>query len=106
MIDAAKKFDAQIGQSPSQPEVESCLLALAAAFRDLIAERNRLRSRVEAQEGELKSVNATNADLRRQITLIAESCKKLATSLVKQLQHIDDAEREAALSHYGAARTR
>jgi hypothetical protein len=102
MIDAAKKLDAQIGQPPSQQELESGLLAAAGAIQDLIAERNRLRSRVEAQEGKLISLKATNEDLRRQITLIGESCKRLATSFVTQLQHIDGAVRQAELSHASA----
>jgi chromosome segregation ATPase len=99
MSDAPAKLDTQSGQPASRQEIESCLLAAADAIRDLIAERNQLRNRVEAQERELVSLNAKNKDLQRQITLIGESWKRLMTPLDII---VDDAMRQAELPHASA----
>ena len=82
MSDAAQT-SAQIGQQDSDQD-ERLALAAAAAIQRLIAERNSLRSRGAAQEREL-------ARLRRNLTLIRDSYRRLTSEFVTQLQRIDSA---------------
>ena len=60
------------------------LLASAGAIQRLIAERNTLRSRVEAQERELTR-------LQRHVTLIHDSYRRLTSEFVTQFQLIESA---------------
>ena len=61
------------------------------AIHCLTAERNQLRSRIEAQETELENLRATNEHLRRQLLLIGDSYLKYAASCASQLQHVAQA---------------
>jgi len=63
MSDPVSDLYAQSGYQPSYVELESALLDGAAAIHCLTAERNQLRSRLEAQEHELLRLRATNDDL-------------------------------------------
>jgi len=78
MSDAAQSPNAQ--QSSDQDE--RLALAAAAAIQRLIAERNVLRSQAATQEREL-------ARLRRNLTLIRDSYRRLTSEFVTQLQHVD-----------------
>ena len=83
MGEAVGKSGAQMSQGPEQ-DIELVLLASAGAIQRLIAERNTLRGRAEAQERELER-------LRRHVTLIHDSYRRLTTEFVTQFQLIDGA---------------
>ena len=84
MGEAAGKSGAETGQHGSKQELELVLLASAGAIQRLIAERNALRSRVDAQERELTL-------LRRHVALIHDSYRRLTTEFMTQFQLIDSA---------------
>jgi hypothetical protein len=84
MNEAAEKPSAQIDQLDSDQDIELLLLASAGAIQRLIAERNSLRSRADAQECELTR-------LRHHVTLIPDSYRRLTTEFVTQFQLIDSA---------------
>jgi hypothetical protein len=65
-------------------DVEIILLAAAGAIQRLIAERNSLRIRTEAQERELMH-------FRRQGTLIHDTYRRLTSEFISQFQLIDNA---------------
>ena len=84
MNEAAEKPSAQIGQLDSDQDIELLLLAQAGAIQRLVVERNALRSRANAQERELTS-------LQRHVNLMQDSYRKLTTEFVTQFQIIDRA---------------
>jgi len=84
MSDAAEKPGAQFGQWDSNQDIELLLLASAGAIQRIIAERNALRSRAQAQERELRR-------LRHQVSLIHDSYRRLTTEYMTQFQLIDSA---------------
>ena len=84
MNEAAEKPSAQIGQLDSDQDIELLLLAQAGAIQRLVVERNTLRSRANAQERELTS-------LQRHVNLMQDSYRKLTTEFVTQFQIIDRA---------------
>ena len=84
MDEAAEKPGAEFGRKGSDQDIELVLLASAGAIQRLIAERNALRSRAEAQEQELSR-------LRRHVALIHDSYRRLTTEFVTQFQLIDNA---------------
>jgi hypothetical protein len=84
MGEAAEKSGAETGQQGSKQELELMLLASAGAIQRLIAERNALRSRADAQERELTL-------LRRNVALIHDSYRRLTTEFMTQFQLIDSA---------------
>jgi len=86
MGEAAEKSGAETGHQGPEREIERILLASAGAIQRLIAERNALRNRAEAQEREL-------AQLRRNVTLIHDSYRRLTTEFMNQFQLIDSAVR-------------
>jgi hypothetical protein len=81
--DAAQERNDQIGRRDFD-EDEQLALAAADAIQRLVAERNVLRSQSDAQAQEL-------THLRRYLTLIRDSYRRLALEFVTQLQHIDSA---------------
>jgi hypothetical protein len=91
MSDAAQRPNAQIGQLDSDRDIERLALAAVDAIQRLIAERRGLRNHAGAQERELMALRATNEELRRQIILICDSYKRLATDFATQLQQVDQA---------------
>ena len=84
MGEAAGKSGAEIRQHAPEHDIELVLLASAGAIQRLIAERNALRTRVEAQEHELNR-------LQRHVTLIHDSYRRLTTEFVTQFQLIESA---------------
>ena len=101
MSDLRNKPGGNMDGLPSYQDLENAVLNGATAIHCLTAERNQLRSKIEAQETELASLRATNEHLRRQLLLIGDSYVKYATSCASQLQHIAQAmqdveERSAA----------
>jgi hypothetical protein len=84
MGEAAEKSGAETGHQRSKQDIELLLLATAGAIQRLIAERNALRSRAEAQEREL-------ALLQRNVALIHDSYRRLTTEFMTQFQLIDSA---------------
>ena len=82
--EAAGKSGAEFRQHGSEQDIELVLLASAGAIQRLIAERNTLRSRVEAQERELTR-------LQRHVTLIHDSYRRLTSEFVTQFQLIESA---------------
>jgi hypothetical protein len=91
---------------PSYQDLENAVLDGATAIHCLTAERNQLRSRVEAQESELESLRATNEHLRRQLLLIGDSYLKYAASCASQLQHIVQAMHDVEERTAGNGQTR
>ena len=101
MSDLRNKPGGNMDGLPSYQDLENAVLNGATAIHCLTAERNQLRSKIEAQETELESLRATNEHLRRQLLLIGDSYVKYAASCASQLQHIAQAmqdveERSAA----------
>lgn len=95
---------AQIGLLPSyQEQLETALLDGAGAIKCLTAERDQLRSRLDAQERQLSSLLRTNEDLRRQIALIGESYVRFATSCAAQLQCFEHAMQEVQIKDTSSA---
>jgi hypothetical protein len=84
MNEAAEEPSTQTGQLDAERDIELVLLASAGAIQRLVAERNALRSRADAQERELTR-------LRRHATLIPDSYRRLTTEFVTQFQLIDSA---------------
>jgi hypothetical protein len=82
--EAAGKSGAEFRQHGSEQDIELVLLASAGAIQRLIAERNALRLRVEAQERELTR-------LQRHVALIHDSYRRLTNEFVTQFQLIDNA---------------
>jgi hypothetical protein len=82
--EAAEEPSTQTGQLASDQDIELLLLASAGAIQRLVAERNALRSRADAQERELTR-------LRRHATLIPDSYRRLTTEFITQFQLIDSA---------------
>lgn len=82
--EAAGKSGAEFRQHGSEQDIELVLLASAGAIQRLIAERNTLRNRVEAQERELTR-------LQRHVTLIHDSYRRLTSEFVTQFQLIESA---------------
>jgi hypothetical protein len=78
MSDAAQEFD---GKVDPDRDVRLALSAVAAIQR-LIDERNELRARLAVQEREL-------ARLRRSLSNIRETYRRLTCDFVRQLQYID-----------------
>ena len=79
----------EMGGPLQQPDLHSdpdrdTRLALSAvtAIQRLIEERNSLRSQIATQDHEL-------ARLRRNLSLIRETYRRLTCEFVRQLQHID-----------------
>jgi hypothetical protein len=109
MSDLHNKPGENMDGLPSYQELENAVLNGATAIHCLTAERNQLRSRVEAQEAELEGLRATNEHLRRQLLLIGDSYLKYAASCASQLQHIAQAmqdveDRKASVDPARAAR--
>jgi hypothetical protein len=73
---------AQIDQPDSVQDVERLLLESASAIQRFIAERNSLRNQVDSLERE-------SARLRHQTKLIYDSCRRLSSEFVTQLQLLD-----------------
>ncbi len=84
MDEAAGQPGTEFGRQGSDQDIELVLLASAGAIQRLIAERNALRNRAEAQEQELTR-------LRRHVALIHDSYRRLTTEFVTQFQLIDNA---------------
>jgi len=82
--EAAGKSGAEFRQHGSEQDIELVLLASAGAIQRLVAERNTLRVRVEAQERELTR-------LQRHVALIHDSYRRLTNEFVTQFQLIDNA---------------
>lgn len=84
MGEAQDQSGAETRQHGTDQDIELVLLASAGAIQRLIAERNTLRSRVEAQERDLTR-------LQRHVALIHDSYRRLTTEFVTQFQLIDSA---------------
>jgi len=84
MNEAAEEPSTQTGQLDAERDIELVLLASAGAIQRLVAERNALRSRADAQERELTR-------LRHHVTLFHDSYRRLTTEFVTQFQLIDSA---------------
>ena len=79
--------------------MESVALAGAAAIRHLIADRDNLRNRANAQQRELVALSAINEDLRRRVVLIRHHYIELGTRILTQLEQFDQATRDAMQAH-------
>ena len=97
------KPEAQAAELASDQAVETAL-AGAAAIQRLVAERNGLRSRLNAQEHELMGLRASNEDLRRRLVLVHQHYVDLAKKIVGQLEQFDMTIREGVEPHEGQRR--
>jgi len=75
----------------SDQSIESRALEGVIAVQRIITERDGLRRRTYAQEGELNSLRAQIADFRQQLSLIQGSHVKFAETLISELREIDRA---------------
>lgn len=89
--EAAEGFGARIGEHSAEREIERLLLDAAGALQRLVAERNRLRARVDAQEREL-------VRLQEHVALFHDSYRRLTSEFIAQSQLID-----SAVSHFVGA---
>ena len=85
----------QASEGESDGTMESVALAGAAAIQHLIADRDNLRNRVNAQQRELVALSAINEDLRRRVVLIRHHYIELGTRILTQLEQFDQATRDA-----------
>jgi hypothetical protein len=82
--EAAGVGEARIGEHSAEREVERLLLDAAGALQRLVAERDALKVRVEAQEREL-------ARLQEHVALFHDSYRRLTSEFIAQSQLIDSA---------------
>jgi flagellar basal body P-ring protein FlgI len=78
----------------SEQNLEYIAVAGASAIQRLISERNELRVRVNAQQGDLVGLNAANVELRRCLISIRQHYIELATKVLSQLEQFDYATRD------------
>jgi hypothetical protein len=84
-----------IAADESEAALERVALAGAEAIQRIIADRDELRNRTNAQQRELVALSAINEDLRRRIALIRHHYVELGTKILGQLEQFDDAFRDA-----------
>lgn len=91
----ASKPPAQLSEGGSEDTIESVAIAGAAAIHHLIAERDALRDRVNAQQRELVALSASNEELRCRLGLIRQQYLELGSRILSQLEQFDRVTREA-----------
>lgn len=106
MSDLHNKPGGNLDGLPSYQDLENAVLNGATAIHCLTAERNKLRSHVEAQDAELEGLRATNEHLRRQLLLIGDSYLKYAASCASELQHVAQAMQDVEERNAGVESTR
>jgi hypothetical protein len=75
--------------------VERVAIAGANAIQRLIADRDSLRSRANAQQQDLVALSAINKELRGRLALVRHHYVELATNIIDQLEQFDRATRDA-----------
>lgn len=75
--------------------VERVAIAGANAIQCLIADRDDLRRRANAQQQNLVALSAINEELRGRLYLVRRHYVELATNIVAQLEQFDRATRDA-----------
>jgi hypothetical protein len=75
--------------------VERVAIAGANAIQCLIADRDDLRRRANAQQQNLVALSAINEELRGRLDLVRRHYVELATNIVAQLEQFDRATRDA-----------
>jgi hypothetical protein len=89
------KPQAQTSEGEFDEAMESVAIAGAAAIQRLIADRDNLRNRANAQQRELVALSASNEELRRRVALIRHHYVELGTRILTQLEQFDQATRDA-----------
>ena len=89
------KPQAQASEGEFDETMESVAIAGAAAIQRLIADRDNLRNRANAQQRELVALSASNEELRRRVALIRHHYVELGTRILTQLEQFDQATRDA-----------
>jgi hypothetical protein len=87
MGEPASDLCIRLSNRPSYIGLEKALFDGVAAIQCLTAERNRLRSHLEAREQERMLLRTTNEELRRQVAVFGDSYVRFAASCVSHLQH-------------------
>lgn len=82
--EAAGGVGARTGEHSAEREIERLLLDAAGALQRLVAERDKLKARVDAQEREL-------ARLQEHVALFHDSYRRLTSEFITQSQLIDSA---------------
>jgi hypothetical protein len=82
--EAVEGAQRQGGGHGAEREIERLLLDAAGALQRLVAERDALKARVEAQERELDR-------LQQHVTLFHDSYRRLTSEFIAQSQLIDGA---------------
>jgi hypothetical protein len=75
--------------------VERVAIAGANAIQCLIADRDDLRRRANAQQQNLVALSAINEELRGRLDLVRRHYVELAKNIVAQLEQFDRATRDA-----------
>ena len=75
--------------------VERVAIAGANAIQCLIADRDNLRRRANAQQQNLVALSAINEELRGRLDLVRRHYVELAKNIVAQLEQFDRATRDA-----------
>ena len=75
--------------------VERVAIAGANAIQCLIADRDDLRRRANAQQQNLVALSAISEELRGRLDLVRRHYVELATNIVAQLEQFDRATRDA-----------
>jgi gluconate kinase len=89
------KTQAQASEGEFDEAMESVAIAGAAAIQRVIADRDNLRNRANAQQRELVALSASNEELRRRVALIRHHYIELGTRILTQLEQFDQATRDA-----------
>jgi hypothetical protein len=87
----------------SEHTVETVALAGAAAIERLIAERDLLKLRANAQQRDLVALSKINEDFRRCIALVRHNYLELGTKILAQVEQFDEVIRDATSDDRAAA---
>ena len=93
MIDGQPNLVHPSEAAKEEQTLEAIAVAGASAIQRLISERDHLRIRVNAQQGDLVHLTAANVDLRRCVISIRQHYIELATKVLAQLEQFDHATR-------------
>jgi hypothetical protein len=101
MIDGQPNLVHPSEAAKEEQTLEAIAVAGASAIQRLISERDHLRIRVNAQQGDLVHLTAANVDLRRCVISIRQHYIELATKVLAQLEQFDQTARDLMQERQG-----
>jgi hypothetical protein len=101
MIDGQPNLVHPSEAAKEEQTLEAIAVAGASAIQRLISERDHLRIRVNAQQGDLVHLTAANVDLRRCVISIRQHYIELATKVLAQLEQFDQTTRDLMQERQG-----